>query len=455
MATRLALLGHGVTGERIAKRLDLAVPGCKIVYVDARGDLSAASGCDAAVLAQGGSHVGAATQLIERGIPVVSIADRLSDIRAMVDLDDDARLHAVPLVVGAGMSPGLTGLLARYVADKLDVCDEIHVAIHGTAGPACARQHHDALAGWAFGLHDGERITRPAGSGRELCWFPEPVGAYDCYRAELPSPMLLHETFPEVSRISARMSANRRDRLTARLPMLSPPHREGGVGAVRVEVRGAVATGARMTYVVGIAEQVASAAAATAVAFTVAALDGQTARRGRHGRRRTPRHGCIVEDDRATGRPAAGVHGRSLHGGQRRRNRRSGAVTGAGFELPWLPPGQIVAAEGRGEFFVRRHRHPDADAPRRRCCCTAGRRRPTCSSSRPTKRLPEHCSFVAIDHRGHGRGLRTPDVFTLEDAADDAAAVVRCTRHRRGHRRRLLDGRPDQPARRATPSRVW
>jgi 3-oxoadipate enol-lactonase len=32
---------------------------------------------------------------------------------------------------------------------------------------------------------------------------------------------------------------------------------------------------------------------------------------------------------------------------------------------------------------------------------------------------------VAADHRGHGRGLRADTPFTLEDAADDAAAVVR------------------------------
>jgi 3-oxoadipate enol-lactonase len=38
--------------------------------------------------------------------------------------------------------------------------------------------------------------------------------------------------------------------------------------------------------------------------------------------------------------------------------------------------------------------------------------------------LAEHFSFVAIDHRGHGRGLRGFDEFELEDAADDAAALV-------------------------------
>src|SRR5438045_2544202 len=30
---------------------------------------------------------------------------------------------------------------------------------------------------------------------------------------------------------------------------------------------------------------------------------------------------------------------------------------------------------------------------------------------------------LAIDHRGHGRGIRSPRRFTLEDCADDAAAL--------------------------------
>lgn len=113
-----------------------------------------------------------------------------------------------------------------------------------------------------------------AGTGRELAWFPEPVGAYDCYRAEVPAPTVLHRTFPEATRITARMSANRRDRLTSRLPMLTPPHREGGVGALRVEVRGADASGARVTLVAGIAEMVGTSTAATALGFLEATLDG-------------------------------------------------------------------------------------------------------------------------------------------------------------------------------------
>ena len=237
MVSRVALVGSGVTGGRIAKRLNIVAPGCQVIQVDPRGDMSAARGADVAILVHGGPQIRSATRLVAMGVPIVSVTDRVADVQALLELDDTARLQGVPLVVGAGMSPGLTGLLARHLVGQLESCDEIHVAVHGTAGPACARQHHRALA-------------------------------------ELPSPMLVHQNFPEVHRISARVSANRRDRLTARLPMLSPPHREGGVGAVRVEIRGRAATGERITLIAGVAELVATSAAATATAFAGAVLDG-------------------------------------------------------------------------------------------------------------------------------------------------------------------------------------
>ena len=165
------------------------------------------------------------------------------------------------------MSPGLSGLIARHLSSRLDRVDEIHIAMHGTAGPACARVHHRSLSGHSPGYFDGDWKEFHGGSGRELCWFPEPVGAIDCYRAESPLPILLHRAFPEARRISSRRSATRRDRLTARLPMLRPPHAEGGVGALRVEVRGALPDGGRETYVMGIAELVGSASAAVIAAM--------------------------------------------------------------------------------------------------------------------------------------------------------------------------------------------
>jgi hypothetical protein len=274
MAT-VGLVGRGIVGERIARRLPTVFGEVSVVDIDTRNSRRLPTALDVVVLAHTGPHAVDAARFLDIGIGVVSVSDDLNDIQALVDLDDHARRGGVSLVVGAGMSPGLTELLARFLTSQLASCDEIHLALHGTAGPACARQQHRALGGRSLGFHDGAWIRPPAGSGRELCYFPEPVGPYDCYRAEFPTAMLVHASFPDVTRISARVSANRRDRSTAWLPMLTPPHREGGVGAVRVEVRGTDAAGARTTMIAGVAEQVATATAATTIAFASHLMAGR------------------------------------------------------------------------------------------------------------------------------------------------------------------------------------
>ncbi|MDO8391437.1 MAG: alpha/beta fold hydrolase [Actinomycetota bacterium] len=91
--------------------------------------------------------------------------------------------------------------------------------------------------------------------------------------------------------------------------------------------------------------------------------------------------------------------------------------------MPWLPPGHTMVLEGRGEVFYRHHRHADPAAPT--LLLLHGW---TASADlqffTAYEELAEHYSFVAIDHRGHGRGLRSPDPFELADAADDAALLI-------------------------------
>ncbi len=93
--------------------------------------------------------------------------------------------------------------------------------------------------------------------------------------------------------------------------------------------------------------------------------------------------------------------------------------------LPWLPAGRVVRIDGRGELLRARPRALEiATAPT--VLLLHGW---TASSDlqffTAYEALAERYSFVGIDHRGHGRGLRSPTPFQLEDAADDAAAVIR------------------------------
>jgi hypothetical protein len=263
------VVGRGV----VAQRLDRMLRRRPVIVHDARWSaVTGVSPGDIVVLAHGGEHAPTVPALLDRDLHVVTVGDSLDDIAALLDLDVDGLERS--LVVGAAMSPGLSGLIARYLASSFATVDEVHIAVHGTAGPTCARAHHRSLSGLSPAWRDGVWVDHVGGSGRELCWFPEPVGAKDSYRARIASPLLLHRAFPEAVRISARRSARRRDRFTAWLPMLRPPHPEGGVGALRVEVRGADPTGARLCLIAGIAELVGTAAAATAAAFVTAVADG-------------------------------------------------------------------------------------------------------------------------------------------------------------------------------------
>ena len=94
------------------------------------------------------------------------------------------------------------------------------------------------------------------------------------------------------------------------------------------------------------------------------------------------------------------------------------------LEIPPLLPGRIISLPGRGEMFIRHHQHEDVSAPT--LLLLHG-----WTGSSDTQfftayeELAKNYSIVGVDHRGHGRGIRPHQQFSLEDCADDAAAVVR------------------------------
>lgn len=281
---RVAVFGAGATGARVARKLATSDEVERVLVhdpdpqrldwvVSSLGPTAAAAespvlegDADAVVVATpSGTQLDIARRAVDEGATVVTTSDDLGETQALLDLDHRARSCQTAVAVGAGYMPGLSCLLARHAAAELDQVDEIHVAKAGTGGPACARQHHRCLSGMALDWRDGEWVRRPGGSGRELCWFPDPVSGRDCYRAALPDAVVLVPAFPGVSRVTARLAATRRDRFTAPLPMLSPPHPEGGIGAIRVEVRGRCGS-ERKVVVLGSCARPASAAATVAAA---------------------------------------------------------------------------------------------------------------------------------------------------------------------------------------------
>lgn len=91
---------------------------------------------------------------------------------------------------------------------------------------------------------------------------------------------------------------------------------------------------------------------------------------------------------------------------------------------PQLPPGRVVELPGRGEVFVRERLGASGEPT---ILLLHGW---TASADLNWFRAYDAVAplgrLLAIDHRGHGRGMRSDKQFTLEDAADDAAALL-CT----------------------------
>ena len=228
------------------------------------GEASHFTDLDVVVLATPDGHPKLAERAVVDGTRVVSVADSLSEVRGLLALDAKARKYGRTVVVGAGFAPGLTCLLARHAAAELDAVDEVHVAKAGTGGPACVRQRRQALSAPALDWRQGAWVPTRGWSGRELCWFPDPVGPRDCYRAGLPEALVLVPAFSGVGRVTSRLAASRGERLTRRLPVAGPrAHREDVVGAVRVEVRGRQASG-REVRVLGAVDRPAVAAGTVA-----------------------------------------------------------------------------------------------------------------------------------------------------------------------------------------------
>lgn len=173
-----------------------------------------------------------------RRLTVISTADGLDQVQRLISMDEKAQAAGVSLVVGTAYAPGLSTLLAAWLCDSFDEVTEISTASFGTGGPTCARQHHGAMGSSGYEVREGVLRRVHAGTRRRLVWFPDPVGGADCFAAALPEPLLLHRHFPGVGRITADLACTRRDRFTARLPMLRRPHPEGLVGGLVVEVRG-------------------------------------------------------------------------------------------------------------------------------------------------------------------------------------------------------------------------
>ena len=113
-----------------------------------------------------------------------------------------------------------------------------------------------------------------------------------------------------------------------------------------------------------------------------------------------------------------------------RRLARPLGVPGPGAPVaPPLPAGYVVALPGRGEVFVRDTGDPagagnEGPAPPPVLLLHGWTVSADLNFFNLYAELADRQRVIALDHRGHGRGMRPRTAFALEECADDAAALL-------------------------------
>ncbi|HWC39035.1 MAG TPA: NAD(P)-binding domain-containing protein, partial [Acidimicrobiales bacterium] len=298
---RTLVLGAGAVGARVARQLSPGSGVEPLIVVDKVEERARAvvesigpgaewkpwsedllRQCDVVVLAVPRDVRALAQAALERGVHVVAVGGQEWEVRPLLELDTEARERSCHVVVGAGFSPGLSCLLARHAGATFDEVDEVHVARVGTGGPDCARQHRRGLLRSCVDWRDGTWVRRRGGSGRELCWFPDPLRGRDCYRSGSGDSLLLAPAFPGVGRVTTRVAASPRERLLSVVPSPRSPAPEGAIGGIRVEVRGRRGQ-ASDVVVLGVVDRPAAAAGTVAAVAATWAVESRLARTGAAG----------------------------------------------------------------------------------------------------------------------------------------------------------------------------
>jgi saccharopine dehydrogenase-like NADP-dependent oxidoreductase len=118
----------------------------------------------------------------------------------------------VPAVLGIGCCPGISNLLARLAAERLDQVRSIDIVdgaveVGGGFGvPYSADTILDEFTHPAMVFQDGELKEVPAGSGRIRYLFPEPLGEMEAFYTLHSEPATLPDTIEGVQDVRWRLA---------------------------------------------------------------------------------------------------------------------------------------------------------------------------------------------------------------------------------------------------------
>lgn len=139
--------------------------------------------------------VAVARAAIGAGIPLVDVSDDWGATLELLNLHQDALRAGIAIVVGLGASPGITNVLARYGADKLDRVEEVRTSwvMRGSdmGGVALSKHLLYNNAHRAFVFAEGTmHEVHPFVDGKEIIDYPV-LGPVEVMHIGHPEPFTL------------------------------------------------------------------------------------------------------------------------------------------------------------------------------------------------------------------------------------------------------------------------
>lgn len=156
-----------------------------------------------------GSNVVAQAALRARA-PYIDVGDDVEATQAILALDEQAREAGVPLVTGAGLSPGVSNWFAMQILADHPHCDEIKIAWvnhEPNPGGLAPLRHMLHMAVMPCPVWEDGRIAESPGfvpSTGEMFDFPEPFNRIEALDVSHPEPFTLSRAFPHLRRISCK-----------------------------------------------------------------------------------------------------------------------------------------------------------------------------------------------------------------------------------------------------------
>ncbi len=132
---------------------------------------------------------------IAAGVHLVDLGSYYPETLQQLEMHERAIAAGCRIVPGCGVAPGLTNILARHGADRLDTVEAVRMYSYIThpmwTSPGIVVTRFDASVGTSLVLEAGRLVERPSFTGDEAHVFPEPYGEQEVHLVPHPEPVTL------------------------------------------------------------------------------------------------------------------------------------------------------------------------------------------------------------------------------------------------------------------------